>query len=276
MARVPRWSESREDGVLTVHLKHWRWFDDFLREFIITNTGYIFRGHACAEWKLESTLDRLLRAQGRLADANARQQHLETFRLAARGRRGAHPPLLETENDWWALGQHHGLATPLLDWTRSPYVAAYFAYAPSPAQGTKRRVVYALQEQIVHKYCNGGTGILGFSGMLKPPGGAIGDTERISTFIPYSDENARLVSQSGLFTRGPEGEDIESWVARHFAGIKKGILVKVTAPENDRNDALRALNRMNINHLSLFPDLFGSSRHCNLSLAIPDYEAPAV
>ena len=85
------------------------------------------------------------------------------------------------------------------------------------------------------------------------------------------DENARLVSQGGLFTRAPDDTDIGAWVRAHYAGVKKGVLLKITIPNKDRELCLRNLNRMNINHLSLFPDVYGASEYCNLDLLIRRY-----
>ena len=51
-----------------------------------------------------------------------------------------------------------------------------------------------------------------------------------------------------------------------------GALVKIVVHEEkgDRSEILRALNRMNINHRSLFPDISGSAEFCNMRLSVPD------
>src|SRR5689334_8549490 len=123
----------RGKGVMDYRLSSWRSFSELVQDegddgFHKAATGYIFRGQANAKWDLESSLDRLLRKCGKLEARWPRSSHLEHFKKAALGRRGSNPPWLDEDN-WWALGQHHGLATPLLDWTHSPFVALYFAFA---------------------------------------------------------------------------------------------------------------------------------------------------
>ncbi len=48
-------------------------------------------------------------------------------------------------------------------------------------------------------------------------------------------------------------------------------LLKCLVPDIDRSRCLQLLNRMNINPLSLFPDLTGASRYCNLHSEIENY-----
>jgi hypothetical protein len=55
-----------------------------------------------------------------------RDRYLWAFKRAASGLRGPNPAHLEPDQ-WWALGRHFGLITPLLDWSDSPYIAAFFA-----------------------------------------------------------------------------------------------------------------------------------------------------
>jgi hypothetical protein len=156
---------------------------------------------------------------------------------------------------WWALGQHFGLATPLLDWTRSPFAAAYFAFEEIGSDSTHHRVVYGLDQRAVKQKSDE---------VLEAQSFESGRPPVIEFVDPTSDENQRLVSQSGLFTRAPIGTPIEQWIARAFESSTEGALLRIEIPNGDRLACLRALNRMNINHLSLFPDLTGSSRSTNL------------
>jgi hypothetical protein len=85
---------------------------------------------------------------------------------------------------------------------------------------------------------------------------------------PLSDENPRLVNQGALFTRAPIGTPVDLWVQVFFTGSEREVLLRIELPESDRTRCLSALDRMNINHLSLFPDLTGASRATNLRTEI--------
>ncbi|TNE99366.1 MAG: FRG domain-containing protein, partial [Bacteroidetes bacterium] len=124
MAGKPHWTEdSLVKGVKNYELSSWKYYLNFINKEMLDYTDYVYRGHACRTWKLEPTIDRIIKDP----ESPKREMHLSKFKFETRGRRGAHPPQIKDDNDWWALGQHHGLATPLLDWTESPFVALFFA-----------------------------------------------------------------------------------------------------------------------------------------------------
>src|SRR6266511_109532 len=105
-----------------------RW-EEFLK--YITNPPYsnwAFRGQHHGEWPLETALARYLRDFG----VDPRAWTEQESRILRIFKRKAHqylhqPPDLDDDFQWLALMQHHGAPTRLLDFTWSPYVAAFFA-----------------------------------------------------------------------------------------------------------------------------------------------------
>ena len=116
------------NGVAVVALKTWGDFPNFVQENENLK-GYIFRGHARASFKLAPTLLRLFeRRHPGAPDAKDINGQLDRFRLHLRGRVHLTDREAASSSELWAIGQHHGLATILLDWTASPFVAAFFAF----------------------------------------------------------------------------------------------------------------------------------------------------
>jgi hypothetical protein len=191
--------------------------------------------------------------------------HLNVFKLATRGRRGINPPKLDHENDWWALGQHHGLDTPLLDWTRSPFVALFFAFEKIRQPQTSCRAIYAINPGS----CKEKSSLI-IDAHAKA--GGTGRPDVVEFFTPAQDENSRLVNQNGLLSRCTSGKPLENWVAEKFVGdTKNGVMMKILIPNSGREECLRTLNKMNINHLTLFPDLYGASSFTNTVNTIAKY-----
>lgn len=242
-------------------LSSWEEFHSFVNSNL-DYRHFVWRGQSDSSWLLESTLDRIQKKINKVGDTRTINEHLERFKYAIRGRRGLNPPELKTDNEWWALGQHFGLATPLLDWTKSPFVGAYFSFMSSKVSSTDYRVIFGISKSTFEwtsKQIK-----KGHKGSARPP---------IIEFIdPLSDENSRLVNQGGLFTRSPAGVDVETWVRSNFSKDDNRVrLWRILIPETERETALRSLNRMNINHASLFPDIYGASKFVNLDLQIENY-----
>lgn len=304
MAGTKRWRYgATEDGLAVVTLSSWKWYADYIKKVLIEYPSYIFRGHAREEWDLISTLDRTLVDLTYYQQKSERKRHLKDFQLASRGRRGPAPSRVKDENEWWSLGQHHGLLTPLLDWTESPFVALYFAFEQDGHKESKHRVVYGLFETSIVGKCDElkteydrkkrehdflslpitfSSAELGKASLGRELGTGLGTPNRtvgpppippstVDVIRPLSDENANLVSQRGLFVRSPDGLSIDKWVRKNFPGNNGFHLLKIKIPNRDRENCLKFLNRMNINRLSLFPDLYGASRYCNMKLQIKRY-----
>ncbi len=256
------WTEGElKKGVVEFKLTSWNAFSDFINEEMLKHSEYVYRGHGDSSWKLEPTLDRTIKT----ARSKKRATHLDKFKLETRGRRGSNPIEITDENYWWALGQHHGLLTPLLDWTESPFVALYFAVTSALKQKTKNMTVFS--------FLQNSTDLSNDKIISNDKVKLINNhNPTIKIIRPHSDENSRLVSQRGLFTRGPNNMDLETWVKTLSYNPKDVmVLIKITIPTKDLDTCLSYLNRMNINDSTLFPDLTGASMFCNKHLTIQEY-----
>lgn len=89
----------------------------------------------------------------------------------------------------------------------------------------------------------------------------------IQLFEPLIDENSRMLSQNGLFTTTPNGEDIEIFIQQNLdLSGSSPVLYRIDISEDLREMFLRQLEAMNIHSGSLFPDLSGAADYCNRAL----------
>lgn len=228
-----------------IELRDWEHFREYAGYNFGGKPNYVFRGHADRSWKLESTLTRLgKRVSGDLKPDFLNQAQLQNFRMKIRGLRGDNPQSLD-ENGLWSLGQHHGLCTPLLDWTESIYVAAYFAFENKDACSGEWRTIFALDRRLP----------------------SLVDTdlkaEGFEFLEPLHDDNKRITAQAGLFTKIPTNIDLESWLKSKE--LDK-YLIKIHIEDDFRLDAINDLKLMNITASSIYPDLHGASATCNMML----------
>lgn len=144
----------------------------------------------------------------------------------------------QNEWEWLYITQHHGLPTRLLDWTRSPLVAAFFAVegdypGPCAIYGIRTDQVSAAGTEEIMDERN------------FPDPFAI---QTAHVCLPHHI-NPRIAAQAGLFTAQPNPT----------VPLILNSLFKITIPEAFRGVLRRTLFRYNIHRGTLFPDLDGQA-----------------
>jgi hypothetical protein len=227
--------------------------------------SWAFRGQSDERWPLYSSLSRYLLAHGVRREAWPEQEEriLRVFRRKAHLFL-EHIPEADDSLQWLALMQHHGAPTRLLDFTWSPYVAAFFALE----HATSNAAIWAICPPKISMTVESRT-IRG--GKIVRPN-EIGPWNRGNYekhFLPGrlpivvvgepSIMNRRLVAQSGTFVMpGVVDEPIESILSSY---TEPDIVVKfVLSTKEVRKAAMRELYNMNITSATLFPDLDGLAR----------------
>jgi hypothetical protein len=233
----------------------------------------LFRGQKNSTWFLETTLERAIKVgfsvEGYLAYAKGIKPTIEVFTgkkwhlqdlesiSEKKDRKSVLVERVFGKNLPWieflTYLRHHGYPSPLLDWSESPYIAAYFAFqelcscelgcgkCQSELGQDTRVAIFAYLIDSVKSY---------------------NEEPRIQLVYPHGTTDARHYNQKSWYTVASK------WSARfrqtefcsHHEAFGNTLstcydqdtLIKITIPSSERKKALKELDDYNINHFTLF------------------------
>jgi hypothetical protein len=242
-----------------MHVNTWEECKDRLFQIKKETPGEVwFRGHSKTCWRLTTTLERkVLKCQTAYTDFSFSVSDYWKLMLKIKpridevtGRTWEVPEWSEPEwpfehyfrinpaYGYMAYLRHHRFPSPLLDWSRSPYVAAYFAFEKEEASDNV--AIYAFLERppnIDFLPCDGPT-----------------ICTRGSCNLETHERHSR---QKSSYTVCVERDDkTQPWrFVSHqkiFESSNTGQLYKTTVPSSERIKVLKYLDGENYNAFSLF------------------------
>ena len=220
---------------------------------------YLFRGQADATWQLRPSLSRYISGLAPLAALQIEEDITELFRSQAHLHLSSTTITATTDlASWWTLMQHYGAPTRLLDWTASPFVAAYFAVVQEP---DKPGAIWTVHPQSVKARMRDLYGDLGKE--PKTPSEVVStfiraDGPPIMYFMRRITETDRMaVQQVGFSVSGNILADHGELIANCLQDDGKLRFRKFIIPSVQKLDILRRLRKMNITARALFPGIDG-------------------
>lgn len=240
----------------------WRELADKIDELEVHKNSLVWflRGQADANWSLRPSFLRIFGCKYPDVKAALEIEEIALHLFQSQAHLYLKPDIIDQNSwaciAWWSLMQHYSCPTRLLDWTRSPYVAAYFAVNQhSDIDGA----IWLFAAPTLEKV------------MLKRYGPL--EYDKNDEFSQTADRKAvypvlgfqhteRSAAQQGVFTvstyiLADHGEEIGGVLSGQ---AQREQLTKIIIPASSKQDFLSRLHTMNITAKTLFPGMDGVGR----------------
>jgi hypothetical protein len=245
----------------------WEQCEEKLRSIEAQNsqslTGVWFRGLSNGDWPLTTTLERrrkepffvgeyfslMLRTLPEVESLTAQRWDRNALEWSDPETRFADYFPRSPAFEYMAHLRHHGFPSPLLDWTRSPYIAAYFAFARAEPASRKNVAIFAYSEMPNNskttasnrpQICtHGGFALRTHARHFRQQSCYTVCVERIQTDEKTFEYDSvwRFAPHEQVFLSKDEDQDK---------------LYKIEIPSTERTKVLSFLDRFNLNQFSLF------------------------
>lgn len=221
----------------------WNDYKNWITGLVKEKMSFFCRGQANQDWKLQTSFHRSAKHNDitllQYLDSIIPEVH---YHICA-----VRDELIDLRNEqefgaFLALLQHHGFPTPLLDWTLSPYMAAYFAYREVNDVAPQSENV----KVFIFDYLDWKTR---FQQPLNLRETAV---QYVSVLRPYAKYNPRLIPQQGVFTV-TNVDDMAAYIYERGVEVKKTFLYTALLSPT----VMKELNLMGINEMTLFPGING-------------------